>query len=139
MKKETIDIIDIFDFWKKFDFHYLHPETLNEKEAEFIELKNHAWERDWSLPKKVEGWIFVEGWFSNMIEGQRGRYGATRLQYRPDMGKPIFLSGYDNSNNGASMWFIPQVSIGGDYSWQIRAEIQYTKRGLPEFARLYAE
>ena len=136
---EIIDTINIFGVWSVFDFNYSNPEELNEKDAIFVQLKNHAWERDWSLPRVIEGWLFVEGWFDNMIEGQKGRRGATRLQWRSDMGTPIYLAGYDNSNNGATMWFIPQVAIGGEWSWEVRAEIEYTKRGLPEFARLYAE
>lgn len=136
---KVLNEINIFDFWEKFDFHYSRPETLSEKEAIYVEVKNPAHENDWSLPKTISGWIVVEAWFDNMVAGQKGRYGATRLQWRSDMGKPIFLSGHDNSNNGASMWFVPQVAIGGESPWQIRAEIKYNKRGQPESARLFAE
>lgn len=139
MKQEVLNQIDIFKFWERFDFNYLNPESLNEKESAYVEVRNQAYDQDWSLPRTVSGWIFIEAWFDNMVAGQKGRYGATRLQYRPDMGKPIFLSGHDNSNNGASMWFIPQVAIGGESPWQIRAEIRYNKRGQAEVAWLFAE
>ena len=139
MKTEVIDIINIFDFWERFDFHYSRPETLSEKEAIFVTVRNQAYDNDWSLPRVIEGWLFAEAWFDNMVAGQKRRYGATRLQWRSDMGKPIFLSGHDNANNGASMWFVPKVAIGGDSPWQLRAEIKYNRRGQPESARLFAE
>mgnify|MGYP001438187103 CR=1 FL=1 len=138
-QNKVLDQIDIFKFWEMYDFSYLHPEVLNEKESAYIEVKNPAHAGDWSLPRTVSGWIFIEAWFDNMVAGQKGRYGATRLQYRPDMGQPIFLSGHDNSNNGASMWFIPHVAIGGDSPWQIQAEIKHNKRGQPEVAWLFAK
>ena len=136
---KIIETIDFRKLWEVFDFHYSRPETLNEKEAIFVELKNYSYENNWSLPEVIPGWIYAEAWCDNMIEGQKGRRGATLLQWRPDMGRPIYMSGYSNSNNGASMWFVPKVSIGGDWPWKIRAEIEYTKRGQPEFARLFAE
>lgn len=139
MKEQILNEINIFDFWEKFDFNYLNPESLNEKEAVYVRVKNQAYDNDWSLPRVIEGWVFIEAWFSNMIEGQKGKFGSTRLQYRADMGKPLYLSGHDNSNNGATMWFVPHVSIGGDWPWKIYAEIKYNKRGQPEFARLFAE
>lgn len=139
MKKEVLDTINIFEVWERFDFHYLNPQELNEKESIYIELKNPAYESDWSLPKTISGWLFAEAWFNNMIEGQKGRFGSTRLQWRSDMGKPLFLSGHDNGNNGASLWFIPQVAIGGEWPWTIRAEIKYNRRGQPESAQLFAE
>lgn len=135
---KIIETIDFRKIWEVFDFHYLHPETLNEKEAEFVELKNHAYEDDWTLPKTITGWIYVEAWFDNMIEGQKGNYGATRLQWRPDMGLPIEIDVYGNSNNGASMWFIPQVYVGGEYRYDIKIDIQYTPMGAAEYGKLYA-
>lgn len=139
MKKEILDTINIFEMWERFDFHYLNPQELNEKEAAYIEVKNPSYEDNWALPRTITGWVYCEAWFSNMIEGQPGRQGATRLQWRPTMGKPIFLSGYDNSNNGASMWFVPEIGFGGDSPWRIRAEVKYNRRGQPESARLFAE
>ena len=136
---KVLNEIDIFHFWEELDFHYLKPETLNKKESIYIEVKNMAYDDNWALPKTVTGWIVIEGWFSNMIEGQSGSYGITRLQWLPTMGKPIYLSGYDNSNNGARMWFVPETSLGGDSPYKIRAEIKYTKRGIPESAKLFAE
>src|SRR5690606_11889840 len=87
-KMKSIETLDIKKIWKMFDFHYLRPEKLSKKEALFVELKNHAYEDDWSLPEVIPGWIYAEAWFDNMIEGQKGRRGATRLQWRPDMGRP---------------------------------------------------
>ena len=139
MKAQVFDAINISEMWETFNFPYARPEKLNERESLFIKLKNPAYANDWSLPEFIEGWLYIEGWLDNMIAGEKGRRGATRLQWRPDMGKPIYMSGYSNSNNGASMWFVPKVSIGGDWPWKIRAEIEYTKRGQPEFARLFAE
>ena len=136
---KVLNEINIFEMWERFDFHYLKPQTLNDKEAAYIEVKNQAYDQNWALPKTITGWVYCEAWFSNMIEGQKGRFGATRLQYSPNMGKPIYLSGYDNSNNGASLWFVPEVSPGGDSPYKIRAEIKYTKRGIPESAKLFAE
>lgn len=134
---KVMEKIDIKKLWESFNFR--RPEELNKKESIFIQLQNQAYESDWSLPRVVEGWIFIESWFDNMIAGQKGRYGATRLQWRPDMGKPIRIAITSNSNNGISMWFIPKVSIGGDWSWRIRVEVEYAKGGQPAFARLYAE
>lgn len=136
---KIIETLDLRKLREVFDFHYLRPEELNEKEAVCVELKNHAYENDWSLPRTIEGWVYVEAWFDNMIAGQAGRRGATRLQWRPDMGLPILLDGHINSNNVSSMWFIPKVSIAGDPSWNIRFEFEYSKRGQPTLARLFAE
>lgn len=132
-----IEKIDIKKLWESFNFR--RPEELNEKSAVFVQLQNQAYENNWSLPRVVEGWIFIESWFNNMIAGQMGRYGATRLQWRPDMAAPIRIASYNNSNNGATIWFIPKTSIGGDWPWRIRAEVEYAKGGRPAFARLYAE
>lgn len=136
---KIIETIDFRKIWEVFDFHYLRPEELNEKEAVYVELKNHAYENDWSLPEVIPGWMYAEAWFDNMIAGQKGRRGATRLQWRPDMGLPIKISGYSNSNHGATMWFIPKVHLGGNWTWNIRTEIEYAERGQPVFARLFAE
>src|SRR5690606_7090016 len=136
---KVLNEINIFHFWEEFDFHYLHPETLNKKESAYIEVKNPAYNDNWALPKTITGWIVIEGWFSNMIEGQKGSYGITRLQWRPTMGLPICLAGYDNANNGARMWFVPETALGGEWSYKIRAEIKYNKRGQEESARLFAE
>jgi len=138
-KMKVIETLDLKKLWEVFDFHYLRPEELNEKEAAFVELKNHAYEDNWALPRTIAGWVYVEAWFDNMVAGQKGRHGATRLQWRPDMGLPILLDGYSNDNNGATLWFIPQVAIGGDSPWQIRLEIECAKRGQAALARLFAE
>ncbi|MFS8652827.1 MAG: hypothetical protein FWJ66_13110 [Caldibacillus sp.] len=136
---KVLNEINIFEMWEKLDFHYLNPQELNEKEAIYIELKNSAHDQNWALPRTITGWIVVEAWFSNMIEGQAGSYGITRLPWRPTMGLPICLAGYDNSNNGARMWFIPETALGGESPWRIRAEIKYNKRGQEESAKLFAE
>ena len=136
---KVIETLDLRKLWEVFDFHYLRPEELNEKEAVFMELKNHAYEDDWSLPRTITGWVYAAAWFDNMIEGQKGRRGATRLQWRPDMGLPIYLDGYHNENNGASLWFIPKVDLGGNWTWKIRTEIEYAERGQPSKCRLFAE
>src|SRR5690606_39869070 len=70
---KVLNEINIFHFWEEFDFHYMHPETLSEKESAYIEVKNPAYDDNWALPKTITGWIVIEGWFSNMIEGQKGR------------------------------------------------------------------
>ena len=134
---QIMEMLDIQKIWQMFDFY--RPEELNEKEAALVELKNYAYENDWSLPRTITGWVYCEAWFDNMVEGQPARRGATRLQWRPDMGLPLYLDGYDNSNNGATLWFIPQVAIGGDSPWNIRFEFEYSDRGNPAFARLFAE
>lgn len=136
---QVTEMLDIQKIWQMFDFHYSNPKTLNKKEAAFITLKNHAYENNWALPRTIAGWVYVEAWFDNMVAGQPARRGATMLQWRPDMGLPIFLDGYDNSNNGATLWFIPQVAIGGDSPWNIRFEFEFSGRGNPAFARLFAE
>ena len=139
MKAQVFDAINISEMWETFNFPYARPEKLNERESLFIKLKNPAYTKDWSLPEFIHGWIYAEAWLDNMVAGEKGRRGATRLQWRPDMGLPIPIDRYTNSNNGGALWFIPQVAIGGDSPWQIRVEIEYTKRGQPEFARLFAE
>lgn len=136
---KVLDEINIFEMWERFDFHYLKPQTLNDKEAAYVEVKNMSYDQNWALPKTITGWIVIEGWFSNMIEGQKGSYGITRLQWSPTMGKPIILSSYDNSNNGGRMWFVPETALGGEEPYKIRAEIKYNKRAQPESARLFAE
>ena len=136
---KVLDEINIFEMWERLDFHYMHPETLSEKESIYVEVRNQAYNQNWALPRTITGWIVIEGWFSNMIEGQAGSYGITQLQWRPTMGLPLWLSGYDNSNNGARMWFVPETALGGDWSYTIRTEIKYTKRGIPESAKLFAE
>lgn len=135
---KIIETIDFRKLWEVFDFHYLRPEELNEKEAVCVELKNHAYENDWSLPEVIPGWIYAEAWCDNMIEGQKGRRGATRLQWRPDMGRPIHLDSYANSNNGATIYFIPKVYVGGEYRYDIKIDIQYTSMGAAEYGKLYA-
>lgn len=135
MKTETINIKKV---WKIFNFPYNKPEELNDQEALFISVKNQSYNEDWSLPEYVNGWLYAETWFNNMVAGQSGRRGATRLQWRPDMGKPIYLDGYNNDNNGASLWFIPKVDIGGNSLWTIRAETKFDQ-GLPAIVQLFAE
>lgn len=135
MKTETINIKRI---WKIFNVHHLRPEELNDQEAVFITIKNSAYESDWSLPEYIEGWVYCTAWFDNMVAGQPGRHGATRLQWRPDMGKPIILDGYNNDNHGASLWFVPKVDLGGNSLWTIRAETKLDQ-GLPALVRLFAE
>lgn len=137
MKIIETEVLNLRKLWEMFDFH--RPEELNEKEAVYVEVKNHSYESDWSLPQTIPGWIYIETWFDNMIAGEKGRFGATRLQWRPDMGLPILLDGHINSNNVSSMWFIPKVAIGGDPSWNIRFEFEYSKRGQSTLARLFAE
>ena len=139
MKAQVFDAINISEMWETFNFPYARPEKLNERESLFIKLKNPAYTKDWSLPEFIEGWLYIEGWLDNMIAGQKGRRGATRLQWRPDMGKPIRIASYSNSNNGAAMWFVPKVDIGGDSLWDIRVEIEFAERGQLEFVRLFAE
>ena len=136
IKTETINIKK---FWEMFAFTYNKPEKLSEQEAVLISVKNSAYNEDWSLPEYIEGWICCTAWFDNMVAGQPGRRGATRLQWRPDMGKPIILDGYHNDNHGANLWFVPKVHIGGNYAWQIRAEVEFSDRRQPTFARLFAE
>ena len=136
---KIIENLDLRKLREVFDFHYLRPEQLNEKEAICVELKNHAYENDWSLPRTIEGWVHVEAWFNNMVAGQTGRRGATRLQWRSDMGLPILLSSHSNYNSGSSMWFIPKVAIGGEPSWNIRFEFEYSKQEQSTLARLFAE
>lgn len=136
MKTETINIKRI---WEIFDFPYKKPEELSEQESVLVTVKNQSYENDWSLPEYIHGWIVLEAWFDNMVEGQPGRRGATRLQWRPDMGLPLYLDGYNNGNHGASLWFIPKLAIGGESPWQIRVELEFSDRGQPAFARLFAE
>ena len=133
-----IETINIKRFWEMFAFPYNRPEKLSEQEALYISVKNSAYDEDWSLPEYVNGWLYAEAWFDNMVAGQPGRRGATRLQWRPDMGKPMYLDGYNNDNHGASLWFIPKVDLGGNSLWKIRAEIRLDQ-GLPALARLFAE
>src|SRR5690606_13161826 len=109
------------------------------REFLFIRLNNPAYTKDWSLPEFIEWWLYIVGWLDNMIAGVKGRRGASRLQWRPAIGLPIKIDGYSNSNNGASMWFIPKVNIGGDSLLKIRVEPEYTKRGQPSKCRLFAE
>lgn len=139
MKAQVFDAINISEMWETFNFPYARPEKLNERESLFIKLKNPAYTKDWSLPEFIHGWIYAEAWLDNMVAGEKGRRGATRLQWRPDMGLPIPIDRYTNSNNGGALWFIPQVAIGGNWQWDIKVEIEYTKRGQPTLARLFAE
>lgn len=138
MKKEVLDTINIKKLWEKFDFNDKKPDKLNEQESLFISVKNSSYDHDWSLPESIEGWVYCTAWFDHMVSGQPGRRGATRLQQRPDMGKPIILDGYNNDNHGASMWFVPKVDLGGNYAWQIRSEVKLDQ-GLPALVRLFAE
>lgn len=120
----VLDVIDIRRVWEYFDFNSFYPDQLNEIEAMPIELKNHAIEEDWeniapATPKSLKGWLYCHAWFNNMIEGVPGRKGYSKLQYRHDMGKPIEVDGYANSNNGAIVYFIPKVYVGGEYRYKI--------------------
>lgn len=135
---KIIETIDFRKIWEVFDFHYSKPNQLNEKESLLIKLKNHAYDEDWSLPEFIEGWLHCEAWLDNMMAGEKGRRGATRLQWRPDMGRPIHLDSYANSNNGATIYFIPKVYVGGEYRYDIKIDIQYTPMGAAEYGKLYA-
>lgn len=135
---KVMEALDIKKLWEKFDFNYRRPDKLNDHEAVFVRVKNYAYEGDWALPAYIEGWVCCTAWFNNMVAGQPGRRGATRLQWRPDMGKPMYLDGYNNDNHGANLWFVPKVHIGGNYAWQIRSEVKLDQ-GLPALVRLFSE
>ena len=138
MKKEVLDTINIKKLWEIINFPYNSPDKLNDHEAVFVRVKNSSYDNNWALPEYIEGWVYCTAWFDNMVAGQSGRRGATRLQWRPDMGKPIYLDGYNNDNHGASLWFVPKVHIGGNWLWTIRAETKLDQ-GLPALVRLFAE
>lgn len=140
MKFEKMEVVNLEKVWGYFKFNYLYPDQLNEIEAMPVELKNYAIEEDWEdilpgTPKTLKGWFYCHAWFNNMIEGVKGRRGFSKLQYRHDMGKPVEIDGYSNSNNGAVIYFIPKVYVGGDFNYEIKFEIDYQNKT----AKLYVK
>ena len=137
MEIKVLEVVDIKKLWEHFDFNYFYPEELNEINALEVEIKNFAKEEDWAIsaPNTLKGWFYCHAWFNNMIEGVKGRSGFSKLQYRLDMVKPVEIDGYSNSNNGAVIYFIPKVYVGGDFNYEIKFEIDHQNKT----AKLYVK
>ncbi len=132
MIKDTFKKLEKLNFdelWDHFDVNYLHPEELNKIESIPVELINHHVKKDYRdtlTPETLKGYVVAEGWFDNMIEGIPGRYGISKLQYSIHFGRPIYLDGYANRNNGMKLYFVPILTykMKMEEEWNVQFRIK---------------